>query len=114
MGYSSSAEVPSRIDGEVKRIISSEDALVNRSHTELEMDISMPYICVAYKFEAEKDIQLALKKDFAIQMALDALMSPLNPKYQSWLDQKIITQLAGAEMRYYNRSCVFALLCSNA
>lgn len=30
-------------------------------------------------------------------MALDALMSPLNPKYQSWLDQKIITQLAGAE-----------------
>lgn len=91
------AEVPSRIDGEVKRIIPLEDALVNRSHTELEMDISMPYVCVAYKFEAEKDIQLALKKDFAIQMALDALMSPLNPKYQSWLDQKIITQLAGAE-----------------
>lgn len=90
-------KVSSKIQGKVKRIIEEESMEVNRPHYEEEMDISIPYVSIAYKLKPEEDIHLALRKDYAIQSCLDALMSPLNPNYQKWLDKKIITQLAGAE-----------------
>lgn len=89
--------VPSKILGNVSRVIEDESIEVYRTHYEQEMDISLPYVSVAYKFEPETNVYRALEKDFAIQMCLDALLSPLNPDYQSWLDEKIITQVVGAE-----------------
>lgn len=90
-------KVRSKIQGKVSRVIEKESLEVNRNAYEEEMEISIPYVSIAYKLKAEEDIQVALKKDYAIQSCLDALMSPLNPDYQKWLDQKIITQIAGAE-----------------
>ena len=89
--------VSSKILGNVSRVIEDEPIEVYRTHYEQEMDISLPYVSVAYKFEPETNAYRALEKDFAIQMCLDALLSPLNPDYQSWLDEKIITQVVGAE-----------------
>ena len=89
--------VSSKILGNVSRVIEDEPIEVYRTHYEQEMDISLPYVSVAYKFEPETNVYRALEKDFAIQMCLDALLSPLNPDYQSWLDEKIITQVVGAE-----------------
>ena len=89
--------VSSKILGNVPRVIEDEPIEVYRTHYEQEMDISLPYVSVAYKFKPETNVYRALEKDFAIQMCLDALLSPLNPDYQSWLDEKIITQVVGAE-----------------
>lgn len=89
--------VTSKILGNVSRVIEDESIEVYRTHYEQEMDISLPYVSVAYKFKPETNVYRALEKDFAIQMCLDALLSPLNPDYQSWLDEKIITQVVGAE-----------------
>ncbi len=61
------------------------------------MDISTPYVCVAYKMQGIQDTMECELTDLAVQVRLDSLMSPLNPDYQDWLDQRIISQTAGCE-----------------
>lgn len=88
---------PSLLNGEVKRIIHSEPDSCARSKFSCAMDISTPFVCVGYKEKTETDIHLAIKKDQCIQMALDAAMTSLNPTYQTWLDNEIMTNINGAE-----------------
>lgn len=90
-------DVPSIVKGEVSRIMDPEPREVKRTHFEMEMDISIPFVAVAYKLEPKEDALENEKLDLSCQMYLDAYMSALNPDYQSWLDQRIITQVTGAE-----------------
>ena len=74
-----------------------EPSCVVRKEYEQPMDISESYICVGYKMEACKDVHDCLKKDLMTSMWLDYVMGPMNPKYQSWLDEEILSSICGAE-----------------
>lgn len=81
----------------IERVIRPESLEPVRSFHELFMDISIPYVCVGYKFASGESKEECLLRDMAVQMRLESLMSALNPDYEKWLEQKIITQISGAE-----------------
>ena len=39
----------------------------------------------------------APRQDYMINFWLDAMLGPMNPEYQDWIDQHILTQISGAE-----------------
>lgn len=88
---------PSAIKQEVFRYIQTEDLSVCRKCFNCHMDISTPYVCIAYKLANAADVQEGLFQDLAIQLRLDSFMSSLNPDYQKWMDERIITNVVGAE-----------------
>ena len=77
---------------------------VNRKEFVDTMDISQPFVCVGFKMKPCSNVIESIEKDFAVNMWLDSLMGPLNPKFQEWLDQRIFTQFVGAEAEFYYRS----------
>lgn len=91
------ANVTSRMEDKVERYIPEEKKEVVQEEIVEEMDISVPYVSVAYKLNSFDDIYECYKYDFALSMAQDAIFSPLNPDYQKWMDDRIITQMFGAE-----------------
>lgn len=60
-------------------------------HHVIEMDVSTPKIALAYKFsplmKSDKD---RISDEWAIRCLLESHFSPLNPDFQSWIDQDII------------------------
>lgn len=88
---------PSQITQKVMRYIPDERMAVKRTSFSCEMDITTPYVCIGYKLPPAKTVEEALRNDLAIQLRLESLMSLLNPDYQKWLDDRIITGVAGAE-----------------
>lgn len=90
-------EVYSKIDTKAQRVIPYEKTSVSRPYFESHMDIHQPFICVGYKMKPEMDMDIALKKDFVVNMWLDSIMGPLNKDYQTYLDERIFTQFVGAE-----------------
>lgn len=91
------ANVSSQLSCDVHRVIEEEPQEVVSTYVQDEMDISVPYVCVAYKFEASQSIEESLLVDLAVQVRLDSIFSPLNAEYQEWLDKRIISQIAFAE-----------------
>ena len=61
------------------------------------MDISETYVCVGYKLEPAGTVQDCLKKDLMASMWLDSVFGPMNPNYQSWIDDEILSSVCGAE-----------------
>ncbi len=89
--------VTSNIDVTPKRAIQDEpDSVVEKCVSDT-MEINTPYVCIGYKLKPVEDSMLCEKVDLAMQVRLDSLMGPLNPDYQQWLDDRIITQTVGAE-----------------
>lgn len=90
-------DVKSKCDKEISRVFKEEPIEVNRKEFVDTMDISQPFVCVGFKMKPCSNVIESLEKDFAVNMWLDSLMGPLNPKFQEWLDQRIFTQFVGAE-----------------
>ena len=90
-------DVESKCDKEISRVFKEEPMEVNRKEFVDTMDISQPFVCVAFKMKPCSNVMESIEKDFAVNMWLDSLMGPLNPKFQEWLDQRIFTQFVGAE-----------------
>ena len=90
-------DVKSKCDKEISRVFKEEPIEVNRKEFVDTMDISQPFVCVGFKMKPCSNVVESLEKDFAVNMWLDSLMGPLNPKFQEWLDQRIFTQFVGAE-----------------
>ena len=90
-------DVESKCDKEISRVFKEEPMEVNRKEFVDTMDISQPFVCVGFKMKPCSNVMESIEKDFAINMWLDSLMGPLNPKFQEWLDQRIFTQFVGAE-----------------
>ena len=90
-------DVKSKCDKEISRIFKEEPVEVNRKEFVDTMDISQPFVCVGFKLRPCSNVIESIEKDFAVNMWLDSLMGPLNPKFQEWLDQRIFTQFVGAE-----------------
>ena len=74
-----------------------EPAQVAREYYEQPMDVSEPYVCIAYKMNACSSITESLKTDLMFSVWLDSVFGPMNPEYQSWIDDHIISSLCGAE-----------------
>lgn len=90
-------DVESKCDKEISRVFKEEPMEVNRKEFVDTMDISQPFVCVGFKMKPCSNVIESIEKDFAVNMWLDFLMGPLNPKFQEWLDQRIFTQFVGAE-----------------
>lgn len=88
---------PSKIESKPVRKMYDEPKEVVVEEFNDYMDITTPFVCVGYKLDAAKSVQEALKMDYAVQMRLDSLFSPLNKEYQEWMDKRIISQYTGAE-----------------
>jgi predicted Zn-dependent peptidase len=81
----------------IKRTWGSEPKEVARPYFARKMDVSMPYVCLIWKFEPKGDVLDNLFRDLCLSIWLDALMGPVNPDYQRWLDERMISAAAGAE-----------------
>ena len=90
-------DVKSKVNKKIKRHMDWEPIQVARKEFIDTMDIHQPFVCVAFKMAPCINKQEAFDKDFAVNLWLDSIMGPLNPKFQKWLDQRIFTQFVGAE-----------------
>ena len=90
-------DVKSKCDKEISRIFKEEPVEVNRKEFVDTMDISQLFVCIGFKLKPCSNVIESIEKDFAVNMWLDSLMGPLNPKFQEWLDRRIFTQFVGAE-----------------
>ena len=79
-----------------------EDLDVAREEFCLEMEVSEPYVCVGYKLLPCQSVKESLKKDLMFSIWLDALFGPMNPEYQSWIDEEIISSNCWAEADFSN------------
>lgn len=95
--YACQKDVRSKLNKKIERVIPEEPEEVNRTVFEDTMDIHQPFVCVAFKMKPCTNKREAFEKDFAVNMWLDSVLGPLNPKFQEWLDQRIFTQFVGAE-----------------
>lgn len=89
--------VPSQHPERVTTFFEEEVTPVIREQDSITMEVSTPYVVVGYKCAPIPDIRQSLKTDMAVQIRLDSLFSTMNPKYQEWMDQRIITPVMGAE-----------------
>lgn len=88
---------PSRIDQKPKRIVPEEPDDVAAVHKQFEMDVQRPYCALGFKLKPKGNGQENLHWDFLINLWLDGLFGVMNPDYQKWMDERIITQSCGAE-----------------
>ena len=71
---------------------------VARKEYSFSMDISIPKVSVAYKLPGIKEPYERLRMEWAIRFLLDAYFTSLNPQYQTWLDEKIISDYCGSDI----------------
>lgn len=88
---------PSQIDETAKYFFEEEKEEVVRSFYKTSMDIHTPYVGLGYKLKPMDLMDEALKYDLAVGIWLDSVFGPMNPEYQTWLDDHIISQICGAE-----------------
>lgn len=68
-----------------------------REEFSLQMDVYQPYQAIGVKLKPAKTIDEALRLDYIVNFWLDAMMGPMNPDYQEWIDERILSQMSGAE-----------------
>lgn len=88
---------PSLQNVDCKPYFQEEPQCVVREEFEQPMDISESYICIGYKMQKCADVHVCLKNDLMTSMWLDYVFGPLNPQYQSWIDDEILSSVCGAE-----------------
>lgn len=81
----------------IHRRPAAEPQSVVRPYYAFEMDITVPKVCVAYKLDAQPDVRERLRQEWSLRLALDLYFSSLHPDYQTWLDQKIISDYVTAD-----------------
>lgn len=77
----------------LKRYTALEPLSVEQAETHVSMELTEPRICLGVKLpvpagESDHDRD---RREWAISIAMDAWFSSVNPQYQSWLDQGLIT-----------------------
>ncbi len=70
----------------------NESELVVQKEKVIEMDVSCNKVGIAYKLPCLfSDTKERMKREWSIRFVLENMFSSLNPKYQSWIDKKIIS-----------------------
>ena len=86
---------------EVENILSVEEDVVYKKQSDFEMDINSSKSCYAIKIKPNFSSEIdAYKKEWALRLYLNAYFSNLNPQYQKWLDDKLITDYFGFEVDF--------------
>lgn len=88
---------PSSIHGAHSRVFPDEPEELALKNQEIVMDVARPYALMAVKLKPEGNVKDNLKYDYMLNIWLDSIFSTLNPQFQKWLDQRLITQSCGAE-----------------
>ncbi len=73
---------------------------VARKHYQFSMDITVPKIAIAYKLSPCVDVMQRLRQEWCVRLAQDLCFSSLNPDYQRWMDEGIISDFVGADIDY--------------
>lgn len=92
-------DYPSALDHSQRLIpyFEPEEENTARDHFEMNMEVYQPYTAIGIKLKPASDMEDALRQDYMINFWLDAMLGPMNPEYQDWIDQHILTQISGAE-----------------
>ena len=79
------------------RVLEEDHSTVERAFFETRMDITVPMAAIGFKLDPVEDIEESLKDDLIVSLWLDSIFTSMNPDYQTWLDEHLITAMAGAE-----------------
>ena len=87
--------------GAMKRFILPEGRGVYRTFQEYQMDIEQPKCSVTIKLPASGTSAFRrIRSEWALRFSLERQFTAMNPVYQSWLDQQVITPYFGYEVEY--------------
>lgn len=83
----------------LKRQVYDEPYEVVNNNITINMDVSQPKVCLAYKMKVvnESDEQRN-KNEWALRFIMESYFSGLNEEYQKWLDDRIITDYFGYDV----------------
>ena len=83
----------------LKRQVYDEPYEVVSNNVTINMDVSQPKVCLAYKMKVvnESDEQRN-KNEWALRFIMESYFSGLNEEYQKWLDDRIITDYFGYDV----------------
>jgi len=84
-------------------VFDPEPETVHRSSFTLPMDVAAPYVCIGFKFKPAGDVRENMKRDLAVNFWIDGMFSPLNPAFQDWIDQRILTQVYSGEGEFSDK-----------
>lgn len=86
-----------RMKGDVIPDYGKEPEEVVRPSSKLKMDVYIPYAALAVKMKPVDNVQENRRNDMMLTMWLMSVFSPLNPEYQTWMDERIMTPLFSSE-----------------
>ncbi|NLC06220.1 MAG: insulinase family protein [Erysipelothrix sp.] len=85
----------------VENVLIDEPKSVNRPYYELEMNVKTPKISLAFKQDLKFNNYLEmLKARIAMRFLLEMTFTNLNPRYQQWLDDKVINDYFNFQNHY--------------
>ncbi len=85
----------------ISRMVDYEDNFVNRSHYEFDMDIQASKMTYSFKMNALSiDNKVNLLNEWKYRLFLELIFSPLNPKYEEWMDENRIHDYFGYDIEF--------------
>lgn len=91
------AAYPCKVPGSHERVFPAEPEETAKERMEIEMDLQRPYALLGVKLKPSGTLEDNVRTDYMINLWLDSVFSLLNPAYQTWLNEHLITQNSGAE-----------------
>jgi hypothetical protein len=87
----------------INRIVEKESDSVHRSNYEFEMDIQASKMTYSFKIKnLSIDNRLNLLNEWKLRLYLELIFSPINPNYETWMNQNRIHDYFGYEVELNN------------
>lgn len=99
-----------RMSGEVIPDYGKEPVEVVRPSSRVQMDIYTPYAALAVKMKPSGTEEENRRKDMMLTMWLLSVFSSLNPEYQTWMDERLMTPLFSSECDLTSHHAILMVL----
>ena len=87
----------------IERIVEKESKNVFRKHFEFEMDIQSSKMTYSFKMsDLSNDNKLNLLNEWKYRLFLELIFSPMNPKYEEWMNENRIHDYFGYDVDLNN------------
>jgi predicted Zn-dependent peptidase len=87
----------------IERIVDKENSTVYRKHFEFEMDIQSSKMTYSYKFnQLSSNSKDNLRIEWKYRLFLELIFSPMNPKYEDWMNENRIHDYFGYDVDLNN------------
>jgi len=87
----------------IERIVEKENKNVFRKHFEFEMDIQSSKMTYSFKMnDLSNDSKLNLLNEWKYRLFLELIFSPMNPKYEEWMNENRIHDYFGYDVDLNN------------